>query len=261
MSACNALITAASRGLGLAAAEALAEKGCNLIISSRKVENLVKAKDHIKRIYKGVSIDYIAADLRKEADVKKLIKESLKRYGRVDVVILNYGNPSCEPCTVIEASWDDWIEAAALYLASTATIAKLLIESNPTKATLIIISSFTVLEPSPYLIVSDTTRSGLTRLIKILSRSYPDKLRVLGLLLGSFKTPGAIETVSKISSKFAEPFEVFWREKVEGISPLKRAGSIEEFKKLISWIALESPEYLTGSIILFDGATTRSVLI
>ncbi len=256
---CKALVTAASRGLGYFASESLAERGCEIVISSRSEENLKKAAEKLKRI--NPKVHYVTADLRSKNDVTKLVSHAIEILDEINVVILNYGNPSCEPCTLEESSWDDWVEASKLYLASTALISKLLLKMNRRKATMIILSSFTVLEPSSHLVVSDVVRSGLTRLSKILSRSYPDKFKTVVVLLGSFKTPGAIETTSKIASKMNKSFEEFWDEMVEGLSPLQRSGKFGEFKKLISWLALDSPEYLTGTTILFDGASTRAVLV
>ncbi len=257
---CNSIITAASQGLGYAAAEALAERGCNLLITSRDERRISLARKKISEKYSVEVID-VVADLRKEKDIKKLINEAFSNFEVIDVVIMNYGNPSCEPCELTETTWLDWIEAASMYIASTALISKDLILRNPKKATMIIVSSFTVIEPSSYLIVSDVIRPGLTRLAKILARKYPDKLKTIVLLLGSFKTPGAIKTISKIALMKGETFESFWRENVEGLSPLKRSGKIEEFKKIVSWLALDSPEYLTGTSITFDGSSTKSVII
>jgi len=257
---CNSIVTAASQGLGYAAAEALAERGCNLLIASRDKKSISLARKKISEKYKVEVID-ITTDLRNEKDVKKLIDEAFNKFKAIDVVVMNYGNPSCEPCELTETTWSDWIEAASMYIASSALVSKGLILRNSKKTTMIIISSFTVIEPSSYLIISDVVRSGLTRLAKILARKYSDKLKTIVLLLGSFKTPGAIKTISKIARVRGETFESFWKRKVEELSPLRRSGKIEEFKKIISWLALDSPEYLTGTSIVFDGSTTRGVII
>lgn len=257
---CNAIVTAASKGLGYASAEALAERGCNLLIASRYKNHINQAKKKISNSYKVKVID-VVADLRRKEDVDKFIMNAFEKLGAIDVVIMNYGNPSCEPCEITEASWSHWIEAASMYIASTALISKRLVLNNSRKATMIIISSFTVIEPSPYLVISDVMRSGLTRLAKALVKTYPDKLKTIVLLLGSFKTPGAVETISKIAAREGKLFRDFWNKNVENISPLKRVGTLDEFKKIISWLALDSPEYLTGTSILFDGSTTKGVII
>ena len=256
---CKALVTGASKGIGYAAAEALARRGCSLVVNARIKSGLEEAASRLRSKY-GVRVEVVPGDLRVRSEVEHVIRKALKAMGRLDVVVMSYGNPSCEPCLPHEASWEDWMEAAALYIASTATIARILVEENPVKATLIMISSFSVVEPMPPLSVSDTMRAGLTRLARILARTYPDKLRPLVLMLGSFDTPGARRTVSAIALRKEEDPEAYWRERVEKLSPLGRTGRLEELSRLIEWLALDSPEYLTGAPVFFEGSTLRTAL-
>ena len=256
---CRALVTGASRGVGYTAAEALARRRCNLVINARMKPDLEEAASRLRSKYK-VRVEAIPADLRVRREVERLARKALEVLSGLDVVIMSYGNPSCEPCLPHEASWEDWMEAAALYIASTATIARILVEENPVKATLIMISSFSVVEPMPPLSVSDTLRAGLTRLARILARAYPDKLKPLVLVLGSFDTPGARRTVSAIALREGEDPEAYWRERVEKLSPLGRTGRLEELSRLIEWLALDSPEYLTGAPVFLDGSTLKTAL-
>lgn len=256
MTGCRALVTAASRGVGFIAMEALASMGCSIVACSRLMDNIVRASKMILEAYPGARVTPRVCDLRVESSVKELVSHAIRELGGLDYVIINYGNPSREPLHLHEADWSDWIEAAALYIASTATILRMLVESNPVKATVLIISSFTVAEPMPPLVVSDTVRAGLSRLVRIASREYSGKLRPILLLLGSFDTPGARETVRRIAESRGLSLEDVWRREVEGISPLRRTGRREELMEFIEML-LRSPEYLTGSTILFDGASSR----
>ncbi|MEM0491827.1 MAG: SDR family oxidoreductase [Acidilobaceae archaeon] len=258
MNPCRGLVTAASRGIGYIASEALASIGCNLIICSRSYERILKASNTLSEHY-NVRVEPLECDLRVKDDIIKLIDKAIEVYGGLDYVIVNYGNPSREPILLHESEWEDWIEASALYLASTALIIKLLVEKNPVKATVILISSFTVAEPMPPLVVADTVRSGLSRLVRVAAREYPDKIRPLLLLLGSFDTPGARSTIEALARKRGiDPGEL-WKREVESLSPLGRVGGREELIDMII-LLLKSPEYLNGSSILFDGSSSRIAL-
>jgi len=254
---CRALVTAATRGVGRSAAEGLARRGCDLVVNSRTQPSLEELASYLSGAY-GVRVATFRGDLRKPGDVEGMVRYAIRELGGLDVVIVNYGNPTCEPCRLEEAEWSDWLEASSLYLASTGVIARILLEENPVKATMVMISSFTVVEPSPWLIVSDAARAGLSRIARILARYYPEKVRPIVLLLGSFETPGARRTLEEIAKREGVDPEKYWVEKVVKASPLRRTGSFEELANLIAWLAVDSPEYLTGAVIEFDGSTIRA---
>ncbi len=247
---CRALVTGASRGIGFHAARAFLGMGCRLVASARGVEGLRGA-------FAGLEgrVLFFRADLRRRGDVESLVDYAFRELGGLEYVFLSYGNPSREPLELHEAMWDDWVEAFSMYVASTATIIRGLVERNPVKATLMVVSSFTVREDHPELVVSDTARSGLYRLVFTASRRYPGKIRGIILELGSFRTPGALRTASLIARRRGVDPEEFWRRNVEGLSPLGRAGGLEELEEMITLLA-KSPEYLTGVVVRFDGASS-----
>ncbi len=252
---CIGLVLGGSRGLGFSAARAIASLGCNVCVVARGLEGLVRAASEITSMF-PVEVLYLKADLRAEGSVRGVVERLVGGWGRVDYVVSAYGNISREPLELHEASWSDWMEAAALYVASTGELFRALVELNPSKATVVLLSSFSVAEPMSPLVVSDAMRAALSRIVKVAARRYPDKLRPILVLLGSFPTPGAFETLRKIAEKRGEDLGELWRREVEGRSPLGRAGRLSEFERFLMGI-LRSPEYLTGVTIMFDGSTSR----
>ena len=81
----TALVTGGSRGLGLQMAHALGEAGAKIMLSSRKAEDLMEAAAELKAA--GIDADWIAADCSKEADIRKLADETIKRMGHVDILV------------------------------------------------------------------------------------------------------------------------------------------------------------------------------
>ncbi len=240
--------------MGFHIAKALARRGYRLALMARGRGDLERAAEALRG--EGArEVLVVPGDLRVEADVSRVVGESLKRFGGLDVVVMSYGNPSCEPCHLHEASWGDWMEAAALYLASTGTLLSLLIRENPVKASVLLVSSATYLEPMPPLVVADTVRAGLVKLARVASRSYPGKLRVNVLLLGSYDTPGARETIRRLAEKVGVPVGELWEREVVARSPLGRTGDPERLGELAACI-LEGPDYLSGAAILVDGLMT-----
>ena len=253
--ACTGLVLGGSRGLGFSAARTIASLGCAVSIVARGEKELAKAASEISSIF-PVEVLPLKADLRVEGSVRGVVERLVEEWGRIDYVVAASGNISREPLELHEASWRDWMEAAALYVASTGELFRALIEINPVKATVVLLSSFSVTEPMSHLIVSDAMRAALSRIVRVAARRYPNKLRPLLVLLGSFPTPGAFETLRRIAEKRGEDVRELWRREVEGRSPLARTGGLSEFERFLAGI-LKSPEYLTGASILFDGSSSR----
>ncbi len=206
---------------------------------------------HGLRAAGAVEVLAFPGDLRVEAAVRG----ALGAFGGLDAVAMSYGNPSCEPCLLHEARWGDWLEASSLYLASTATVLRALVSENPRKASVLLVSSATYLEPMPPLVVADTVRAGLVKLARLASRAYPDKLRVNVLLLGSYDTPGARETIKRLAKRVGASPEELWDREVRGRTPLGRTGDLEALGELAACL-LEATDYLAGAAILVDGLMT-----
>ncbi len=91
-----ALVTASSRGLGLAIAEDLAVEGATVVISARKAETLEAAAQSL-RAATGAKVIGIRADCTKADEVDMLVGETERRYGAVDILINNSAGPPTAP--------------------------------------------------------------------------------------------------------------------------------------------------------------------
>ncbi len=251
--ACRALVTGASRGIGNIAAEALAEAGCDLVVSARSHDLLSRAASETAKAYK-VNVYPLRADLSVKGEAASLADKAISLLGGLEFVFMSYGNPPCEPCEPAMAGWDDWEYAFRMYVASPAEIMSRLVTKNPVKATVVLTSSFSSASPMWTTGVADVVRSSLPAMAKLYSRRYPDRLRVLVIQIGSFRTPGAERLVEQLSLRDGITPEAYWKERIASLSPLRRLGRPEELKDLIKWL-LRSPEYMTGTAILFDGGS------
>ncbi len=248
MTDCWALITGATRGVGLYAARGFAENGCDLIIAARRRVLLQETASEIEAI-QGVKVYPIAADLRLESEVRQMIETALKISGkRLRVVFMSYGNPICEPSHLEDTPWSCWLEASSLYLASTSRILSIIGLHNKIRSTIAAVTSFTTLQPHSPLVVADSVRRGLPTILYEASRRWPDRIQGVLVVLGSFRTPGAEETIRLLSGG---DLERFWKEKVEGISVLG-AGSEDDLKKLAK-ILLDLPDYILFTPIYLEG--------
>ncbi|MCE4625044.1 MAG: SDR family NAD(P)-dependent oxidoreductase [Desulfurococcales archaeon] len=251
MHGCWALVTGGSKGIGYHAARGLARSGCNLILSARRREPLEEASQKLEKEY-DVTVIPVPSDLRIEESVNKLIKETLRTVrGAPRVVFLSYGNPLCEPSKLGEIPWACWLEAAALYLASTARIISRIASEAQDRVTVAAVTSFTVASPHTPLIVADSVRRGITSILWSAARIWPGKVQSVLLVLGSFRTPGAEETITVLSGG---DLERYWREKVRSLSPLRREGFLAEVER-VAEILLDIPEYAVFTPIFLEGGS------
>src|SRR6266849_3230170 len=86
-----AIVTGASRGIGGATAEALAEQGAHVVLSSRKQEGLDAEAERINALHPG-SAEAVAAHAGREEDLKRLVDTVMERHGRIDILVNNAAN-------------------------------------------------------------------------------------------------------------------------------------------------------------------------
>src|SRR5215510_11649909 len=112
-----ALVTAASRGLGLASACALAAEGASLIICSRDPQRLAAAAEQLRAVSgQGAQIETLALDVAATDAADRLVAVARERWGRLDVLVTNAGGP---PAGGFETVGDaDWERAFQLTLMS-----------------------------------------------------------------------------------------------------------------------------------------------
>jgi NAD(P)-dependent dehydrogenase (short-subunit alcohol dehydrogenase family) len=101
----SAIITGSTRGIGRAIAEALAAEGCNVVVSSRHEDAAVAAAEEISARGHGQAIG-VACDVRSNSDCERLVRETVKRFGRIDLLVNNAGIGGFEP--VATMSVDHW---------------------------------------------------------------------------------------------------------------------------------------------------------
>ena len=169
-----ALVAASSRGLGKAAALALAQEGCDVIITARGQETLDRTADEI-RAATGRQVLAIPADVSVVADIDRLTEAALSALGRVDILVNNAGGP--RPGVFTDMEDEDWLAAIDLNLMSTIRLTERLLPGMRLRGwgRIINITSVSVKQPLPNLILSNTARAGVDPVLDAWSWSLPGK--------------------------------------------------------------------------------------
>lgn len=238
-----ALVTGASRGLGYAAAEALAAEGCRVAISSRDRDRVATAAAAIG----ALPVVSDMADPRGPADAVARLEAE---FGRVDILVANAGGPPTGRFVdVDEAAWDVAVQQTLL---GTVRLIRAALPGMRERGwgRIVTITSRTVREAIDGLALSNATRSGVAGVVRTLAREVAaEGVLVNNVLPGAFHTERLREIHGGDEAVAARGAS----------SPMGRVGRPEELASVIAFLASERASYLTGASILVDGGEGRVI--
>ncbi len=254
----NALVTASSKGIGKACAEALAREGSNVMICSRNSENLIRTAQELSESF-GTNIQWFQCDLRNPSDIEELIKETYRIFGSIDIVVNNCGGPPSN--YIFNLSEEDWNNAFQEILLSVVRISKLVIDSMKKNnfGRIINITSVSVKQPIQRLVLSNSLRNAIIGFAKTLSTEVaPFNITVNNVAPGYTLTKRiydlAVEQAKITGKSHEEILKGFTRD-----IPMGRLGKPEEIGNLIAFLASEKAGYITGQTIFIDGGYIKSI--
>jgi 3-oxoacyl-[acyl-carrier protein] reductase len=253
-----ALVTASSKGIGLGTAKVLASEGMKVAISSRDAANLKKASEQIVSAT-GAEVLAVTADMTVREDLERLVETTSKKLGGVDVLVYNTGPP--KPGTFGELTYTDWEAATKLLLLSAVTLTQAVVPHMKSKrwGRLIYITSLTLRQPMPNLVLSNTVRLGVAGLSKSLSRELaPHGITSNGIVQGYVRTDRALHLAEEKASEAGTTVDEAFKEMAESI-PVGRYGEPEEVGSLAAFIASDKGAYLNGAMLTIDGGFISSV--
>lgn len=251
-----ALVTAASKGLGFASALALAQEGVRVGICSRSEESIRYAASQIQELT-GTEIFPIAADVTKAEDITRCVNETASHFGALDILVSNSGGPPAGTFESLDES--KWQEALDSTLFSTTRLIRAALPGMQGWGRIIVITSTSVKQPIPGLLLSNTIRAGIVGLCKTLSQEFaPYGITVNNVAPGSFDTDRLKHLHERNAQTAGITFEEA-RKQAETKIPLGRLGRPEELANAIVFLASEAASYITGQTILVDGGQTLGI--
>src|SRR5262249_12370202 len=254
-----ALVAAASRGIGFAAARELAREGARVFLCSRDETQARQAAANISR-ETGGEITGLRADVTNNADIARFVDEAIERAGRIDVCVTNAGGP---PATVFaDTDIEMFRNAFELNALSAIRLAKLVLPGMREQkwGRIINVTSVSVKQPIEGLLLSNTVRAGLTGWAKTVSTEVaPDGVTINNVAPGYTLTERQEELAEargKVSGKSKQEMIDFWASQ----TPMRRMASTEEIAAAIAFLASERASYITGVTLQVDGGWVRSLL-
>ena len=255
-----ALVTASSKGIGFGVAKVLASEGCRVAICSRSNDSITRAKDQIVRETGNREVYAFNADLTVKEDIERLVKNATEKFGGVDILAYNTGPP--KPGTFSELSEADWDKGVKLLLMSAVWLAKLLLPGMEQKkwGRLVFITSTTLRQPIPNLVLSNTVRLSLAGLSKSLATEYGAKgITSNGIMQGHILTDRQREIAEDLSRRTGKTIDDAMKQALVEV-PLGRHGTPEEVGYLVAFLASDKASYVNGAMIPIDGGMIRATL-
>ena len=247
----TALISGASKGIGLAAAEVLASEGVNLILVSRTLADLEAARTKIASRW-NVNARVHDYDLSDSANVDKLVAE----HGDIDILVNNAG---AIPAGDLQAITEDrWRQAWDLKVFGYINMCRRFYAEMKSRRRGVIINVLGVAgeKMDRTYIAGSTGNAALMAFTKALGGSAGDDgLRVVGI------NPGAIATDRLVTIMKTRALDRFgdadrWEELMKPL-PMGRAGTPEEIGVMVAFLASDISAYTTGTIVTIDGGAAN----
>lgn len=253
-----ALITGASQGMGRATAEAFAAEGTRVAICARRQETIARVGDAIREKYK---VDVIAAavDVTDGKALQNFVHDVEKRFGAIDICVANAGGPPAKQFA--QTTLDDWHKAFDLNFMSVAALAQAALPGMQKRkwGRFITITSTSVRQPIPDLVLSSAVRPAVVGLIKSLAIEYGPHNITCNNIAPGWTATERLNELAESRSKAAgiQKDQIYgkWAQEV----PLGRLGKPEEIADAIVWLASERAAYITGQTLVVDGGVYKGL--
>jgi len=228
--------------MGLGIAEALSEEGASVVMFARRRDLLEREAERLG----GVAV---AGDVTSPADLERLVETTVETFGGIDIVVNNSSGPPRARAT--ELTPESLEAAVQLLLVSVVRLTGLCLpylKQSPA-GRIVNITSSTVREPIDNLALSNAVRPGVVGWAKSLAR----ELGPLGITVNCI-APGRIDT-----DRIRDVYPHGPSEADLAAIPLRRLGTTREVGDVVAFLCSERAAYVSGTVILVDGALTRGL--
>lgn len=235
----RALVTGASSGLGLGCARALATEGVSVTLVARSHERLTAAADSLSGLPGTVHI--AVADVSDPQQVADVVRHADTEMGGIDILIANAGGPPAG--NFASTDLDAYLPALQLNLLSTVAMCKATVPAMCDRGwgRVVAITSVSVRQPIPHLILSNTARAGVTGFLKTLALEVASQ----GVTVNSLQ-PG-LHLTDRLAALYDDPSAV-----AKGV-PTRTLGDPDDFGRIAAFLCSDAARFVTGSHIPVDG--------
>ena len=251
--------SASTDGLGLGIAESALAEGAFVFLGGRSQERLDAALKRLAKVAKASSGRAAGAtlDMSSAGSIEAWVAAGKATMGEPDALLVNSGGPPPGDFETLVGD-EPWQAAFNLTLMSSVRLIRAVLPSLKAKGgSILTITSSSVKEPWPGLILSGVMRSGVASLVKSLSIELaPYGIRVNNIAPGNIMT-GRLEKLIAAEAKGAGISPDQRLSQRQANIPMGRIGEVEEFGRAGAFLLSPAASYLNGLTLLVDGGMSK----
>ena len=238
----TAVVTAGSLGIGKATALSLAKEGANVAICGRDEGNLEAAVQDIQSQV-DVNIFTSVVDVSDASQIQRFISEVRGEFGTISILVNNAGGPKVGNYQTVDSQ--DWLDAYHLTLRSAVTTTELVLDDMKRAqwGRIINISSFSIKQPIPEILLSNVMRMGVQGWAKSLSLD----ISANGITINTV-CPGWTLT-DRVKSMFSDTDGDRRQQEIIDDIPMGRFAHPDEIASIVTFLASQQASYITGTAI------------
>jgi 3-oxoacyl-[acyl-carrier protein] reductase len=250
------LVTAASKGLGRAVAEALLAEGCRVCISSSSSDRINAAAREMAS--GGGEVHAIAADIAVAEDCARLFDWAVRTLGGLDILVNNTGGPPAG--NVLEVNEAQWNHAFESILMSAVRLSRAAIPvmRQGGGGAIVNLASLAGKQPIDGIALSNAFRPALIGMAKTLSREAAPEVRVNNIATEHILTDRIRDIAGRIWRRDDESVEETIERKSREV-PLGRYGTAQELANAVVFLCSDAASYITGVTLAVDGGLDRGL--
>ena len=241
-----ALVVGGGTGMGYAAAKRLAGRGTKLVLSGRREAVLVEAMNKITESSPDTAVEIFAGDAGVEEQSNAMVATAIEHYGRLDVLVGAAGIYDTVPFAELDATaWRKTMTATldAMAFPAFAAVREM---KKAGRGNIILISSIDTIVAEPEAAAYNAAKAAVGGIVRsIVVDCTKDGIQANAVAPGWVYTPMAAGYLDEAESGI-----------MDRINPLGRAADADEVGNVIEYLALDAPQFLTGSTIFIDGGQT-----
>ncbi|MEN6323237.1 MAG: SDR family oxidoreductase [Proteiniphilum sp.] len=254
----TAIIGGSSKGLGKACAVALAREGVNIVLCARNEVTLKETRREIETL--GVQTLALTVDMTSADDNVRIVRETVARFGGVDILVNNSGGP--KPGTFHEISEEDMDNAYHAVLKYNIRMINLCLPYMEQKGwgRIVNITSITVKEPAANMVLSNIFRTAVASYAKTISKELIAKgITINNVAPGYFRTDRVTQLMKVRAEAEGISVEEYEQKAIEAF-PHKRYMDPQELGDMVAYLCSDQARSLNGTTIQIDGGLLSGLL-
>ena len=241
-----AIVTGAGQGIGRGVARCLARAGAHVVIADQAPERIAPAAAEVESL--GVQSLGVPTDVSRSDDIKRMVQQTLERFGRIDILVNNAGRVVVKPMVEqSEADWDHVVDVnlKGVFLCCRYVVPEMITRKRGAIVNIASIAAFHVTVPHvPYA----ASKAGVVAL----TRDLAYEVARYGIRVNAI-APGPIET------PMSQMVSAEQRQAISRTVPLGRMGQPEDIGEAAAFLASDAASFITGATLPVSGGSDLKV--